>query len=50
MRAVDAPTDMNPTDSVDPHRKHLGTWVDVRVDGIEGFPDAVERIYKGSLD
>ncbi len=34
----------------DPDRTHLGTWLDLAPGEIGQFPDAVERIYAGTLD
>ena len=39
-----------PSTEVDPNRPHLGEWLDLPVAEISNHPDAIERIYAGTLD
>ncbi|MEX0768889.1 MAG: hypothetical protein WD029_10500 [Microthrixaceae bacterium] len=35
---------------VNPNRQHLGEWLDLQVEELINYPDAIEQIYAGSLD
>ena len=39
-----------PSTEVDPNRPHLGEWLDVPFAEVSNHPDAIERIYAGTLD
>jgi hypothetical protein len=39
-----------PSTEVDPNRPHLGEWLDLPFAEVSNHPDAIERIYAGTLD
>ena len=48
--SVPAPVPSAPSSEVDPNRPHLGEWLDLQFDEVSNHPDAIERIYAGTLD